>query len=47
MESNAKKLKEWIEKELMVSDSREELASVLNSVKERVKNYLRLSKEGS
>ena len=47
MGSNAKKLKEWIEKELMVSDNREELVSVLNSVKERVKNHLRLSKEGS
>ena len=47
MRSNANELKEWIEKELVISDSREELVSVLNSVKESVKNYIRLSKEGS
>lgn len=47
MESDIEKLKEWIDKELMISDNREELAFFLNSVKERVKNYLRLSKDRS
>jgi len=45
MENDVQKLKEWIEKELMISGGREELSYALNSVKEHAKRYIKLSRE--
>lgn len=38
-------LKEWISKELLVSGEREVLLQALNEIKEKVKNYVKLSQE--
>ncbi len=42
---NEDDLKEWIRKELVIKGEHEALSATLNSVKEQVKKYLRLSED--
>ncbi|MEM2175602.1 MAG: hypothetical protein QXI58_08305 [Candidatus Micrarchaeia archaeon] len=47
MAQNEYELKKWIEKELIISGGGETLSNILDPIKEDVKNFIRLTKDGN